>query len=422
MVTSFLDKVLVLLVVLVMDMIRAVAQSRPLIRHAFCATRGLMLGMRLAYGLALPLLPCLFFSSSIEALVTASPTTASPNRIYDSSTDDSTEDRKGIRLVSWNLLAPVFSHPKKYAWCAEEHLNWSYRQKLIVSELQQIDADIVCLQEIQSDHWDDFFEHFEDTYEGILQNVTKNHPVTNAILVRKDKFHVLRRESRSRALILVLSSCDNGNNPLYLANVHLQAGMDDDETRIFQLKSLLKRLNTHSSTEQPLPNQAQPPVVVVGDFNMLPTNPVYDWLSGANAEGEQNLVDTGTGLQLKHLKFPTTGKHTEMLPLTDVFKEQPPTLDTGDEDDEIPLIQQTERCIEMTYCGGSRLDYIWTSSSSSRNGQAATEDNKIQSPGSSIHVLRTLVFHPQAFQRNRQKWPSAEHPSDHLPVGFEFTW
>jgi endonuclease/exonuclease/phosphatase family metal-dependent hydrolase len=407
-----------------MDIMRAVAQIRPrLIKHAVCATRGLLLGMRLASGLALPLWQCLFFSSSIEALFTASPSSSSPNRIHDS--PDSTGDRKGIRLVSWNLLAPVFSHPKKYPWCSEEHLDWSYRQKLIVAKLQQIDADLVCLQEIQSDHWDGFLELFEDTYEGILQNVTKNHPVTNAILLRKNKFHVLRQESRSRALILVLSSCDNGNNPLYLANVHLQAGMDDDETRIFQLKSLLKRLNTHSSTEQSLPFQVQPPVVVVGDFNMLPTNPVYHWLSnGANAERNQNLVDTGTGLQLNHLKFPTTGKHTEMLPLNDVFKEQPPTLDTGDEDDEVPLAQQTERYIEMTYCGGSRLDYIWTSSSSSGKGKVPTEDhtNKTSSHGSSIHVLATLVFHQEAFQRNRQMWPSAEHPSDHLPVGFEFTW
>ncbi|CAB9505867.1 repressible alcohol dehydrogenase transcriptional effector [Seminavis robusta] len=351
--------------------------------------------------------------------------------------DTNLVERQGIRLVTWNLLAPVFSHPQKYPWCSAEALSWPFREKLIVELLQETDADVICLQEVQTDLWEGFLQHFSQSYDGILQNVTNQHPVTNAILLKKNKFQVIQQESRSRALILVLDhlidgetnsgstdSNKNNNNPLYLANVHLQAGMEDDETRMCQLKSLLKRLNTHSSRitaarkstgrkkaqKSSTTKAKSPSCVVVGDFNMLPTNPVYYWLSETNSPRHQ--IEQGNkkhfffqdGKQkLSKLMFPMNGKHNEILPLKDVHIQEPPPV----------LIQTTKSTtekqhdddtIQMTYCGGGRLDYIWTL------------------PSSSIDVVKTMVFHPQAFEKSRQQWPSNEHPSDHLPVGFEFTW
>jgi len=103
-------------------------------------------------------------------------------------------------------------------------------------------ADVICLQEVQVDTWkDDFLTHFEPQYTGIMQKVTKGHPIGCAVLVRNDRFRVLRTESRSRALIVVLEEV-LGNETLYLANVHLEAGMDQDEKRFCQVHSLLKRL------------------------------------------------------------------------------------------------------------------------------------------------------------------------------------
>lgn len=35
-------------------------------------------------------------------------------------------------------------------YCAPEHLSWNYRWPLIASELERYDADLYCLQEVES--------------------------------------------------------------------------------------------------------------------------------------------------------------------------------------------------------------------------------------------------------------------------------
>lgn len=423
------------------------------------ANRGMQLLLRITC-LLLPLI-CALLPTTISALSSPVPAKDIGNK---------------VRLVTWNLLAPCFSHPKKYPWCPPEYLDWPYRGQLVQSELERIDADIVCLQEIQTDIWDDFMAGMDDQYEGILQNVTNDHPVTNAILLRKDKFRVTKQESRSRALILVLEhQCDNDTTdnandeaiprspPLYLANVHLQAGMDDDETRVCQLKSLLKRLVFHSkedasasgkpsksllkrlakrgvafssdgdapsketnskanaSSKTNPPKKLPPAVVIAGDMNMLPTNPVYRWLghkehetasstSATQQAPKVNMRDGGTGIELTDLKFPSRGKFVELLPLTDVYRHQPPVLlqQTTTTTDEVE-----GQPVQMTYCGGSVLDYIWTTTSAAADSATSLH---------SIDISKTMVFHPQAFKNERQQWPSKDHPSDHIPIGFEFSW
>lgn len=380
-----------------------------------------------------------------------------------------------FRLVTWNILAPSFCHPQKYYWTPEEQLMWPGRKDNIISEIERMNADIICLQEVEAVLFDEFMEPFRGEYEGILQNVTNDHPVTNAVLIRKKKFRVLRQESRSRALILVLdrlqaqtqaqantksksdrsqqhstttsSTRASSNRPLYLAAVHLQAGMEDDETRVCQLKSLLKRMNNHvrieipdtskgkKNKEEKSDNCVPPPIILAGDFNMLPTNPVHRWLSHQQHRDDDttkpkqqptvNLLDTGTGLELVDLTFP---KDVRLLPLKDTFFDLPPTLvpllvgattnpnqqlAVQKEDLNVKQQQQRQQPIQMTYCGGSVLDYIWTSSVDTNKG------DQLPPP---IQVHQTMVFHPAAFSQERQFWPSQDHPSDHLPIGIDFSW
>lgn len=334
------------------------------------------------------------------------------------------QQRQRLRLVSWNILAPTYSHPQKYPWSSKEHLSWRYRQKLILSDLKKIDADVICLQEMECALFDAFMSQISEEYLGILQNTTDEHPVGNAILVRKNKLKVLRQESRSRALILVVNGVEKFSpaRPLYLANVHLQAGMEDDKTRVCQLKSLLKRIHNHVRMEisqektgwNETTKQLSPAVIVAGDFNMLATNPVYRWLShrhqgtGTNKQSEVNILDNGTGLELLDLKFP---KKVPLLPLKDIFSDLPPVLQENGEVSEA----QGHSEVKMTYCGGSVLDYIWTM-------DIAVDQSTDISHKSAVEVLQTLVFHTAAFSPDRQQWPSGTHPSDHLPVGVDFYW
>ena len=110
-----------------------------------------------------------------------------------------------VRLASWNLLAQVYCKADKYPWCEEEHLQWQFRKKLIVPTILDMNADVICLQEVQVDLWPDLFQELEETYDGILQDMAGGHNVASAVLVRKScPLQIDRIESRSRALLAIL--------------------------------------------------------------------------------------------------------------------------------------------------------------------------------------------------------------------------
>ena len=300
-----------------------------------------------------------------------------------------------LRLVSWNLLASPYATPTKYPWCPPQYLEWEYRKSKIVPKLVgSLHADLLCLQEIQIDAWPDFFRELQGLYPtGILQNMTNDHPVANAVLLGPG-WHVSRVESRSRILIVVLRRDQNDTkantvaSPLYLANVHLEAGMSPESNgiRYFQLKSLFKRLRHHCQLDKIEISKAS--IVLAGDFNMLPSNPLHDFLSQGRLQDPNDAaatsVMTTTKLLDAYYGSKATASGTDMMPLDDHSQPTQHSL------------------LSMTYAKGGILDYIWTSEH--------------------IRIKNTLFLHPQVTSSVARQWPSLEYPSDHLPIGMDFDW
>lgn len=282
-----------------------------------------------------------------------------------------------LRLATWNLLAPQYARETKYPWCDPQHLAWEYRQDQIVSQILKLGADVVCLQEVQVEAWPNLLEALaEANYEGHLQDVTAGHSVASAILVRKGlPLSVLRLESRSRIFLAVLDSeTSTGlSKPIYLCSVHLEAGEEDNNTqqRFHQLKSIFKRLTHHSRID--LIHLSEANVVLAGDFNMLSSDPMYsDITAGCLHDPEA-----------RKTKPPFT-----TLPLIDAFAQIQDPL-------------SSENTLGMTFAKGYVLDYIWLT------------------PG--IAIGGALPIHSSAWLHEPQKWPSEDHPSDHLPIGVQIS-
>jgi endonuclease/exonuclease/phosphatase family metal-dependent hydrolase len=392
---------------------------------------------------------------------------------------------KQFSLVSWNILAPDYASPKKYPWVAGKYLEWSHREPLIVKELLTLDTDIIFLQEVQVDLWPSLFEQLQGSYDiGELQKTGNDHPVANAILVHK-KFpaKVVRTESRSRALFAVLqwdeededneddngveiigastsSSADADDDraqshlpPLYLANVHWLSGggAQKDDTRFYQIRSLLKRIELQIARDREPPSTADdevtgdsnsttlqvddhgehkgdnhnnsttlpevdyeedpPALILAGDWNMFRTNPLY------------NLLATGTIPKRKRGTFsPDVAEKAiatysnALLPFKEAWRRLSPS--------------PTGRAAVSTHASGSFLDYIWTSKRVEVVATFSTES-----------VERGNLWEPEIFmvpvvrsntkggisgggggvrRVTKTKMPSKTHPSDHLPVGAFF--
>jgi CCR4-NOT transcription complex subunit 6 len=304
-----------------------------------------------------------------------------------------------FRILSWNTLAPMFAPAEKYKYSDPACLPWSYREPRILARLKAWNPDIICLQEMQLDLWDDFLAQMEG-YHGVIQKEksSKRDLPVNAVLVRDGCAEIVRTESRSRAFIVVLkptaTTVNDGEddnegitqNPMiYLANVHLEAGFDRDETRYFQIRSLMKQLEKQVLLDTPDHGKhdidsggdrdsSEPAVILAGDFNMFSTDDIiYDLLTIGHLPDD----DDDDVLVADTLPEP----FLPLLPLRDAYRLCPPVPG--------PVL--------MTYRGGAVLDYIWLSSS--------------------FTVQETWQAHPVAATSLRRTWPNPNQPSDHLPVG-----
>jgi len=255
-------------------------------------------------------------------------------------------------VVSWNLLSSTFSKSRAVP-------SWPARREQILQELASVDADVVCLQEMDRAAWPDFRDRAAALgYEGHLQDVKGEHPIANALLVRSGLVTVERTESRSRVLIAVLrTQGQKGGAPLYLANCHLEAGVGAGGIRFAQLRSLARRLQLQMEADGIGPAKA--PVLLAGDFNFNRTDELHAQLS--------------------------RGEPAPLPPLRDAYIESPPRWAAP---------RATQR-------SGSVLDYVWASDG--------------------VRVLRTLP-QPRNAPRALTAWPSAAWPSDHLPVGAVVSW
>ena len=304
-------------------------------------------------------------------------------------------------LVTWNILAPSFAHAHKYPWASADQLSWERRQALIVERLAAIDADMICLQEVEVALWDGLHRRLAKLgYEGVLQETSRGHPVANAVLLRRGLLKFDRSESRSRALITVVraAKAPPATPPLYLSSVHLEAGAEKSATRFAQILSLLRRIELQRAIDaaagqgrrslSPGSDGAPAALVLAGDFNCDRSADLHSFLlHGALPDGPRERQ--GRPAANMH---PKTGPRkrvskTPLLPLQDAYLRTPPPWG--------PLLRSS-------YRNGRLLDFVWTSPT--------------------VDVLRTMPVCDLAGSSQPHPLPSMDHPSDHLPIGALLSW
>eukprot|EP00927_Polykrikos_kofoidii_P060512 TRINITY_DN55470_c0_g1_i1.p1 TRINITY_DN55470_c0_g1~~TRINITY_DN55470_c0_g1_i1.p1 ORF type:complete len:652 (+),score=101.24 TRINITY_DN55470_c0_g1_i1:42-1958(+) len=76
-----------------------------------------------------------------------------------------------FKVMNWNVLADLYASESVYPYCEKWALSWTWRKHLILKELKSMAADIITLQEVQKDAFDDWFrpQLAEAGYEGVFQ-------------------------------------------------------------------------------------------------------------------------------------------------------------------------------------------------------------------------------------------------------------
>jgi len=84
-----------------------------------------------------------------------------------------------ITLMSYNILADCLAamHPELYTHCKDQGqdvLKWEYRFARLMQEIQQHNCDVICLQEVQCDHYETHFKPSLSNlgYNGVFKKRT----------------------------------------------------------------------------------------------------------------------------------------------------------------------------------------------------------------------------------------------------------
>ncbi|XP_037912958.1 CCR4-NOT transcription complex subunit 6-like isoform X2 [Hermetia illucens] len=106
-------------------------------------------------------------------------------------------------VMCYNVLCDKYATRQMYGYCPSWALGWEYRKKAILDEIRHYSADIISLQEIETDQFYNFFkpELKNDGYEGIFSPKSRAKTMSEqerkyvdgcAIFFRSSKFSLIK--------------------------------------------------------------------------------------------------------------------------------------------------------------------------------------------------------------------------------------
>ncbi|ESO93565.1 hypothetical protein LOTGIDRAFT_118950 [Lottia gigantea] len=201
-------------------------------------------------------------------------------------------------IMSYNVLSQnlLENHMYLYKSCPPEALDWDMRSEKLLTEIKLYSPDIICLQEVQSDHYESFFKNklFKLGYGSEYIKRSGDKPDGCATFYKQTKFTLVQStpiefykgdilDRDNVALILELSP----NTKLYhgsvrkigIANTHLLYNPKRGDIKLAQLMVLLAELDKillRNSTEK---KPSYFPLLLCGDFNSEPHGDLYKFLT-----------------------------------------------------------------------------------------------------------------------------------------------
>ncbi|NXT09187.1 ANGE1 protein, partial [Prunella fulvescens] len=202
-----------------------------------------------------------------------------------------------FRVMSYNILAQdlVEQGLDLYVHCHPDILNWNYRLPNLLQEIQHWDPDVLCLQEVQENH---YWEQLEPTFKEMgfacfYKRRTGTKTDGCAVCYKRSRFQlislspieyfrpgldVLNRDNVALVLLLQPVLPEGlglkAVSPLCVANTHVLFNPRRGDIKLAQVALLLAEIDKIARTTE----GSYYPVILCGDLNSVPDSPLYKFI------------------------------------------------------------------------------------------------------------------------------------------------
>nr|XP_021398482.1 protein angel homolog 1 isoform X2 [Lonchura striata domestica] len=202
-----------------------------------------------------------------------------------------------FRVMSYNILAQdlVEQGLDLYVHCHPDILDWNYRLPNLLQEIQHWDPDVLCLQEVQENH---YWEQLEPTFKEMgfacfYKRRTGTKTDGCAVCYKHSRFQlislspieyfrpgldVLNRDNVGLVLLLqpvLPEGLDlKAVSPLCVANTHVLFNPRRGDIKLAQVALLLAEIDKIARTTE----GSYYPVILCGDLNSVPDSPLYKFI------------------------------------------------------------------------------------------------------------------------------------------------
>mmetsp|Transcript_19524 Transcript_19524/g.32119 ORF Transcript_19524/g.32119 Transcript_19524/m.32119 type:complete len:424 (-) Transcript_19524:470-1741(-) len=233
-----------------------------------------------------------------------------------------------LSILSYNVLLPNSVDGwwiyKYYGGNVDRSMTtWDSRCKLLEKQIIGIDADVVCLQEVSAESFEDDFLFMKDA--GYAYELLNKGRMRNATFWKKDRVTLKHSFCKDRSLTTRLA-LENGKE-IFVVNVHLTAG-NNAPRRLRQVHDAVEGIRKQTKGEE-----AKYPVVICGDFNSQGNTAVRKLLETGMVEPEYRESGDPTEKDQESTQVTSKKKRCQLGRFSDAYAEAfarhdapPPTL------------------------------------------------------------------------------------------------
>jgi len=340
-------------------------------------------------------------------------------------------------VFCYNILCEKMATSQMYGYTPSWALSWDYRKELILQEILGCGSDILCLQEVDGEQYEDYFLRLleEHGYEGVHWPRTKARTMSSeerrhvdgcATFYKKATFQLVEQQliefnqvamrrpdfkktedmfnrvmTKDNIAVLALLEHRDSGARVIVANAHLYWDAKFRDVKLVQAAMLMEELGKVADHFARLPPKlnlgkgyegrkapsyrsgSDIPTIVCGDFNSVPGSGVYDFMADGKLEKDHedfmhHVYGNYTSEGLSHrLALKSSYSHLE-----------------GTHPAGVPITNYTPGFKD-------HIDYIWYTTSS-------------------LSVTALLGEVDQSYLNKVVGFPNAHFPSDHIYILAEF--